>query len=63
MNTVTHCGGSLEGDTIWSLALTDIYWTALQAVLNKDADGIVAAVWDIAFKLIFEQKNCTNAVT
>jgi len=55
-DTVAHCGGSLEGDFIWSLALTDIYsgWTALRAVWNKGADGIVAAVRDIEFKLPFE---------
>ena len=44
-DTVAHCGESLEGDFVWSVTYTDIHsgWTALRAVWNKGAHGIVAA--------------------
>jgi hypothetical protein len=40
---VAHCGGSLEGNFIWSAPYTDIYsgGTADRAVGNKGAAGVV----------------------
>ena len=36
-DTVAHCGGSLEGEFVWSLTFTDIFsgWTENGAVWNK----------------------------
>lgn len=55
-DTVAHCGGSLEGDFIWSVTYTDIYsgWTANRAVWNKGAHGIVQATRDVEASLPFE---------
>ncbi len=54
-DTVAHCGGSLEGDFIWSVTYTDIYsgWTANRAVWNKGAHGIVKATGDVEKLLPF----------
>lgn len=37
-DTVAHCGGSLEGDFIWSVTYTDIFsgWTSLLARLQLE---------------------------
>ncbi len=55
-DTVAHCGGSLEGDFLWSVTYTDIFsgWTTLRAVWNKGATGIVAATEEVEGKLPFE---------
>jgi hypothetical protein len=55
-DTVAHCGGSLEGDFIWSVTFTDIYsgWTANRAVWNKGAHGIVEATREVEALLPFE---------
>ena len=41
-DTVAHCGGSLEGDFVWSLTSTDIMtgWTENGAVWNKGQYGV-----------------------
>jgi len=41
-DTVAHCGGSLEGDFVWSLTFTDIEsgWTENAAVWNKGEEGV-----------------------
>jgi hypothetical protein len=41
-DTVAHCGGSLEGDFVWSLTFTDIEsgWTQNGAVWNKGEHGV-----------------------
>lgn len=41
-DTVAHCGGSLEGDFVWSLTFTDIEsaWTCNAAVWNKGELGV-----------------------
>ena len=55
-DTVAHCGGSLDGDFIWSVTYTDIYsgWTANRAVWNKGAHGIVEATREVEKALPFE---------
>jgi len=55
-DTVAHCGESLEGDFVWSVTYTDIHsgWTALRAVWNKGAHGIVAATREVEAALPFE---------
>jgi hypothetical protein len=57
-DTVAHCGGSMTGDFIWSLTLTDIYsgWTELRAVWNKGATGVVTQIHDIEAHLPFRLK-------
>jgi transposase InsO family protein len=41
-DTVAHCGGSLEGDFVWSLTFTDIEsgWTENAALWNKGEEGV-----------------------
>jgi transposase InsO family protein len=41
-DTVAHCGGSLDGDFVWSLTFTDIQsgWTENAAVWNKGEEGV-----------------------
>lgn len=41
-DTVAHCGGSLEGEFVWSLTFTDIEsgWTRNAAVWNKGERGV-----------------------
>ena len=55
-DTVAHCGGSLEGDFIWSVTYCDIHsgWTCNRAVWNKGAHGIVAATREVENSLPFE---------
>ena len=63
-DTVAHCGGSLEGDFIWSVTYTDIFsgWTSLRAVWNKGAHGIVEATREVEAALPFaiEGFDCDN---
>jgi hypothetical protein len=55
-DTVAHCGGSLEGDFIWSVTYCDIHsgWTCNRAVWNKGAHGIVEATREVENSLPFE---------
>jgi hypothetical protein len=55
-DTVAHCGGSMSGDFIWSLTMTDVYsgWTECRAVWNKGQAGLVAAVADVEAGLPFD---------
>ncbi len=45
-DSVAHCGGSLQGDLVWSVNLTDIVsqWTLTRAVWNKGQHGVVQAI-------------------
>ncbi len=45
-DSVAHCGGSLLGDLVWSVNLTDIVsqWTQTRAVWNKGQHGVVQAM-------------------
>ncbi|MEY2599552.1 MAG: hypothetical protein RLZZ142_1811 [Verrucomicrobiota bacterium] len=55
-DTVAHCGGSLEGDFVWSVTYCDIYsgWTANRAVWNKGAAGMVEATSEVERALPFK---------
>jgi hypothetical protein len=54
-DTVAHCGGSLEGDFVWSLTFTDVFsgWTENRAVWNKGAYGVHKQIEDIEHNLPF----------
>lgn len=41
-DTVAHCGGSMAGNFVWTLTLTDVAtaWTGLKSVWNKGAEGV-----------------------
>jgi hypothetical protein len=54
-DTVAHCGGSLAGDLVWSVTLTDLHtqWTETRAVWNKGASGVLAAIADMERTLPF----------
>jgi len=55
-DTVAHCGGSLEGDFVWTVDMTDVHsqWTECRAVWNKGQHGVVSAVEEIEQSLPFE---------
>jgi hypothetical protein len=54
-DTVSHGGGTSNGDYLWSVTLTDIYsgWTELRAVWNCGGSGVCAAVEAIEEALCF----------
>ena len=54
-DTVAHCGGSMNGDFIWSITYTDIVstWTVTRAVWNKGAAGVLEQTRDVEKKLPF----------
>ena len=54
-DTVAHCGGSLEGDFVWSLTFSDVFsgWTENRAVWNKGAHGVHKQIEDIEQNLPF----------
>lgn len=49
MDSVAHCGGSLQGDLVWSVNMTDLVsqWTETRAVWNKGQHGVVNAIADM----------------
>lgn len=53
---VCHCGGSTQGEFIYSLNLTDILsgWVETQAVMGKGERGILRALGSISQRLPFE---------
>jgi hypothetical protein len=54
-DTVAHCGGSLAGDFVWTVTMTDVVsqWTEFRAVWNKGQHGVVSAVGEIEGALPF----------
>ena len=54
-DTVAHCGGSLEGNFVWSLTFTDISsgWTLNRAVWNKGAHDVVRQIKELERRLPF----------
>jgi hypothetical protein len=54
-DSVAHCGGSLLGNLVWSVNLTDIVsqWTQTRAVWNKGQHGVVSAIAHIEAALPF----------
>ena len=63
-DTVAHCGGSLEGDFVWSVTFTDIFsgWTCMRAIWNKGEAGVVHATRDVEALLPFKLEgfDCDN---
>jgi hypothetical protein len=57
-DTVAHCGGSLEGDFVWSLTFTDIMtgWTVNGATWNKGEYGVYRLLEGIEERLPFAVK-------
>ena len=54
-DTVAHCGGSLEGNFVWSLTFTDIFsgWTENRACWNRGAQAVLAQIKDVENHLVF----------
>ena len=54
-DTVAHCGGSLEGNFVWTLTFTDIFseWTKNHAVWNKGEAGVFKALKNLEENLPF----------
>ena len=63
-DTVAHCGGSLEGEFVWSLTAVDICttWTEARPVWHKGRIAVVEAIDDIQSALPFPIKawDCDN---
>jgi hypothetical protein len=63
-DTVAHCGGSLEGEFVWSLTMTDIKtgWTECRSIWNKGGEVVRDAVRDVEQKLPFTLRgfHCDN---
>lgn len=57
-DTVAHCGNSLLGDFVWSLALTDILtgWTECRATWNKGSAGVLEQIKEIEACVPFSLK-------
>ena len=55
-DTVAHCGGSMSGEFIWSLTLTDIYsgWTENRGIWGKGSGGVISALNSIQNNLPFD---------
>ena len=54
-DTVAHCGGSMGGDFVWSLTITDTFsgWTENRAVYGKHAKNVLPAIHSILSSLAF----------
>lgn len=57
-DTVAHCGGSMDGDFVWSLTFTDVFtgWTENGAVWNKGEHGVHQLLRNIEDRLPFRIK-------
>ena len=46
VDTVAHCGGSMAGNFVWTVTMTDVatHWTELVSVWNKGAVGVCGAI-------------------
>ena len=55
MDTVAHCGGSMAGNFVWSLTVTDICtgWTCLRAVWNCGQHGVMERLSEIERSMPF----------
>ena len=55
IDLVAHCGGSLEGDFLWTLTATDIHtgWTDRYAVFGKGQHGVFDGLKAIQARLPF----------
>jgi hypothetical protein len=54
-DTVAHCGGSMEGNFVWSLTFTDIFsgWTENRACWNRGAQAVLTQIKDVENHLAF----------
>lgn len=54
-DTVAHCGGSLQGNFVWSLTFTDIFsgWTENRACWNRGAHAVLEQLKDVENNLAF----------
>jgi hypothetical protein len=54
-DTVAHCGGSLSGNFVWSITVTDIAttWTECRATWNKGSSGVIEQIANIEEYLPF----------
>lgn len=54
-DTVAHCGGTMFGNFVWSLTLTDIDsgWTSLRSTWNCGQHGVLEQIVDIEANLPF----------
>lgn len=57
-DTVAHCGGSLAGEFVWSLTLTDVYsgWTENRGIWGRGSAGVLDAIRSIEETIPFEIK-------
>lgn len=55
-DTVAHCGGSMAGEFIWSLTITDEFsgWTENRAVFGKSSKNVFPGIQSIHESLPFE---------
>jgi hypothetical protein len=55
MDTVAHCGGSLAGEFVWTLNMTDLVsgWTEQRAIWHKKDEDIKNAILDVKASLPF----------
>lgn len=58
IDTVAHCGNSLDGEFIWTLNDTDIHttWTESVAVLGKGSAGVQKGLEEISGRLPFRRR-------
>lgn len=58
IDTVAHCGNSLDGEFIWTLNDTDIHttWTESEAVMGKGAEGVQKGLEDISGRRPFRRR-------
>ena len=55
-DTVAHCGGSLSGEFIYSLTVTDAFtgWTENRSCMGKSVKNVLPMIQSIHFALPFE---------
>jgi len=55
IDTVAHCGGSMAGSFVWTLAATDVLccWTCRRAVWNRGQAGVLEQIRDMEARLPF----------
>ncbi len=56
VDTVAHCGGSMQGNFLWSLTMTDVHtqWTEVRMMWNRGATGTLERVQQVAQMLPFK---------
>lgn len=56
VDTVAHCGGSMQGNFLWSLTMTDVHtqWTEVRMMWNRGATGTLGRVQEVIQALPFQ---------